>query len=339
MYCLPRYLLMVLAFAGDSTITKAFAIFNFREIPGYVYHTLTKFLPGSCFTKPSISNSKSAAIISEGDVSATFSRRSSKCIEASTCSAWSARRATASNSGPWSCSKDVCPPSAVPPASASIRFRPSSIRCRRDSTGSSATTSFQSCTSRAPCLISRFGPQLSLEVMLPGTANTSRPWSIASLAVMAEPLYCAPSTTSTPTLAPEMMRLRIGKFCGNATAPMGNSETIRPFTASSAASFRFSDGYTDRKSTRLNSSHLVISYAVFCLKNKNLAGAVVTVHVVVTPGRDGARIDSLVSYPMLYGWNCDYAMLSSFSVVLVFFFNDTATTEIYTLSLHDALPI
>src|SRR3981189_2083501 len=40
----------------------------------------------------------------------------------------------------------------------------------------------------------------------------------------------------------------------------------------------------DRKSTRLNSSHLVISYAVF-------------------------------------------------------FFNDTATTEIYTLSLHDALPI
>src|SRR3712207_9382829 len=27
------------------------------------------------------------------------------------------------------------------------------------------------------------------------------------------------------------------------------------------------------------------------------------------------------------------------SAVAVFFFNDTATTEIYTLSLHDALPI
>src|SRR3712207_7166598 len=26
-------------------------------------------------------------------------------------------------------------------------------------------------------------------------------------------------------------------------------------------------------------------------------------------------------------------------VVFIFFFNDTATTEIYTLSLHDALPI
>src|SRR5256885_13246590 len=31
----------------------------------------------------------------------------------------------------------------------------------------------------------------------------------------------------------------------------------------------------DRKSTRLNSSHLVISYAVFCLKKKNRFGAAV----------------------------------------------------------------
>src|SRR5271170_8418798 len=32
-------------------------------------------------------------------------------------------------------------------------------------------------------------------------------------------------------------------------------------------------------------------------------------------------------------------MLCSYVVVFYFFFNDTATTEIYTLSLHDALPI
>src|SRR3989344_473960 len=51
-----------------------------------------------------------------------------------------------------------------------------------------------------------------------------------------------------------------------------------------------SNSIPDRKSTRLNSSHMSISYAVFCLKTK-----------------------------------C--------------FFNDTAPTEIYTLSLHDALPI
>src|SRR5256885_11447572 len=31
-----------------------------------------------------------------------------------------------------------------------------------------------------------------------------------------------------------------------------------------------SESDVDRKSTRLNSSHLVISYAVFCLKKKNI---------------------------------------------------------------------
>src|SRR5258708_39166759 len=34
-----------------------------------------------------------------------------------------------------------------------------------------------------------------------------------------------------------------------------------------------------------------------------------------------------------------FSMLSLFSFFFFFFFNDTATTEIYTLSLHDALPI
>src|SRR5256885_8311482 len=32
-------------------------------------------------------------------------------------------------------------------------------------------------------------------------------------------------------------------------------------------------------------------------------------------------------------------MLRTLSISIFFFFNDTATTEIYTLSLHDALPI
>src|SRR2546430_2231165 len=58
----------------------------------------------------------------------------------------------------------------------------------------------------------------------------------------------------------------------------------------------------DRKSTRLNSSHSQISYAVFCLKKKK-------------------------------------SNISHNFILLFFFFNDTATTEIYTLSLHDALPI
>src|SRR5256885_3734652 len=37
----------------------------------------------------------------------------------------------------------------------------------------------------------------------------------------------------------------------------------------------------DRKSTRLNSSHLVISYAVFCLKKKTHAGAIAFAGVLV----------------------------------------------------------
>src|SRR5438067_7498732 len=45
----------------------------------------------------------------------------------------------------------------------------------------------------------------------------------------------------------------------------------------------------------------------------------------------------------MYSWMCHITILfffASFFVFLcVFFFNDTATTEIYTLSLHDALPI
>src|SRR5256885_7220043 len=40
---------------------------------------------------------------------------------------------------------------------------------------------------------------------------------------------------------------------------------------------------TDRKSTRLNSSHLVISYAVFCLKKKNNGYAATRYrHLVIT---------------------------------------------------------
>src|SRR5258708_16308359 len=36
---------------------------------------------------------------------------------------------------------------------------------------------------------------------------------------------------------------------------------------------------------------------------------------------------------------CIFAFVVIFCFLLFFFFNDTATTEIYTLSLHDALPI
>src|SRR5260370_35681624 len=37
--------------------------------------------------------------------------------------------------------------------------------------------------------------------------------------------------------------------------------------------------------------------------------------------------------------HCFFYLTSSLFFLFFFFFNDTATTEIYTLSLHDALPI
>src|SRR3989337_2262305 len=79
--------------------------------------------------------------------------------------------------------------------------------------------------------------------------------------------------------------------------------------------------YQDRKSTRLNSSHGSISYAVFCLKKKQ------SPLDRRCPCPPGAR-PSLRSL-----WRRSAARS------IFFFFNDTATTEIYTLSLHDALPI
>src|SRR5699024_11856267 len=44
----------------------------------------------------------------------------------------------------------------------------------------------------------------------------------------------------------------------------------------------------------------------------------------------------LLSYAVLSLFSFDYLLFSFF---LFLFFSDTATTEIYTLSLHDALPI
>src|SRR5215813_9421438 len=79
----------------------------------------------------------------------------------------------------------------------------------------------------------------------------------------------------------------------------------------------------DRKSTRLNSSHVRISYAVFCLKKKTNTSD----EALRRRGPETLVIDA-GGRTVIPGLNDSF-----------FFFNDTATTEIYTLSLHDALPI
>src|SRR5256885_10511119 len=59
-------------------------------------------------------------------------------------------------------------------------------------------------------------------------------------------------------------------FRSNAAKPSASS--VNPVRASPSPATRSwaSSRSPDRKSTRLNSSHLVISYAVFCLKKKKI---------------------------------------------------------------------
>src|SRR5205809_558467 len=130
----------------------------------------------------------------------------------------------------------------------------------------------------------------------------------------------------------------------------------------------------DRKSTRLNSSHGYISYAVFCLKKKNpqhkvypyllrhltidQPNQVWCADVTYIPMRRGfLYLVAIMDWARrkVLAWRLSNTMNVDFCVAALeeaitrygshvifntyFFFNDTATTEIYTLSLHDALPI
>src|SRR5690242_16236666 len=141
----------------------------------------------------------------------------------------------------------------------------------------------------------------------------------------------------------------------------------------------------DRKSTRLNSSHMSISYAVFCLKKKINGGgkrtlgkldpeldrhrsvisearqrpleAAVAPHGGVQTAREFEKLaepgaqrgQHVVEFCARWLGQLTVGCAPELKLqrgrhepllgAVVFFFNDPATTEIYTLSLHDALPI
>src|SRR6476646_5977729 len=108
-----------------------------------------------------------------------------------------------------------------------------------------------------------------------------------------------------------------------------------------AAEARCSILDSDRKSTRLNSSHTVISYAVFCLKKKQKNA----LYPLLVPAPELHPLllqHHLLARPVAPDFVGVLRVLREHGVAfaaLFFFFNDTATTEIYTRSLHDALPI
>src|SRR3970282_385322 len=95
----------------------------------------------------------------------------------------------------------------------------------------------------------------------------------------------------------------------------------------------------DRKSTRLNSSHITISYAVFCLKQKS--NRTTQLLLCTTDYSLGCGALTQLSPQTHANVSYEHRVFSHMTTLthLSFFFNDTATTEIYTLSLHDALPI
>src|SRR6516225_5385263 len=97
----------------------------------------------------------------------------------------------------------------------------------------------------------------------------------------------------------------------------------------------------DRKSTRLNSSHMSISYAVFCLKKKKkiLRGRQRLEHRVRGSQHDarfglGDRQEELGRVPLLGRLRLPAPVEPRF-----FFLKRRGAREIHTLSLHDALPI
>src|ERR1043165_4865245 len=84
----------------------------------------------------------------------------------------------------------------------------------------------------------------------------------------------------------------------------------------------------------------LISYAVFCLKKKMEPDQ--PRHDALPPFGSARGELSSPNVPFRLptcGPHCDLSLYLSCGFPVFVFFNDTATTEIYTLSLHDALPI
>src|ERR1022692_576428 len=97
----------------------------------------------------------------------------------------------------------------------------------------------------------------------------------------------------------------------------------------------------DRKSTRLNSSHLVISYAVFCLKKKQTQRGAphrVSGCCICSSTRNTALWRPRRGEQDTRSWSVWQHIVISL-VCLLFFFNDAAPTEISPLSLPAPLPI
>src|SRR3954465_12052053 len=96
----------------------------------------------------------------------------------------------------------------------------------------------------------------------------------------------------------------------------------------------------DRKSTRLNSSHTIISYAVFCLKKKKIGHGITPdtwrASVAKRPTREQPRAQTTGGRGGRPTRGSSHACSRR---AFFFFFNDPPTPEISPLSLPAPLPI
>src|SRR5439155_2303480 len=82
-------------------------------------------------------------------------------------------------------------------------------------------------------------------------------------------LFHAARWPASPSAASESAVAPASAGPANASAVLPLTSTSEVFIPPQGRSFfKFSFDFPDRKSTRLNSSHVAISYAVFCLKKK-----------------------------------------------------------------------
>src|SRR2546429_1130550 len=99
------------------------------------------------------------------------------------------------------------------------------------------------------------------DVAVTGVQTCALPISLGSKQTPRPPPFASPkkhlaktrTTTCPPAAAPSVHPVRLTRIqCGSTTRGLANNPAA----------------LSDRKSTRLNSSHGYISYAVFCLKKK-----------------------------------------------------------------------
>src|SRR5256885_11486029 len=85
-------------------------------------------------------------------------------------------------------------------------------------------------------------------------------------------------------ISPAPCTLKCGKSARGIAryAAWGLSHCCRERVRMTRKSAVYGGGFGDRKSTRLNSSHLVISYAVFCLKKKISIAAIIYIHTATS---------------------------------------------------------